>query len=60
MSTCSHCKGRKRVMVFVDGHDAAGMPYGELRDIACRTCGGTGVISAERLFASRRYQTENV
>jgi len=45
---CHRCEGTGKIYAFVDGHTADGRPWGDLRQITCRTCEGEGVISADR------------
>lgn len=62
MKVCPYCNGAKKSVAFVDGI-RNGQHYGELRDINCFTCRGTGEVSDlydERLAIGKAIRLRRV
>ena len=49
MPKCPACNGAKKSMCFVDGRDAQGRAWGDVREVACLTCKGSGEVSEDHL-----------
>jgi hypothetical protein len=48
MHQCPNCAGVGKNFCFVDGRKADGSSYGDMREVGCSTCAGTGKITPER------------
>ena len=63
MTVCPHCRGDKKVFVFVDGRHEDGTPFSRNGLCDCRTCKGAGTITAEhaaRIEAGNQRRLERV
>lgn len=62
MTTCPSCSGRRTVTAMVDGY-RDGKRFGEMRELACLTCGGKGSITtfhAEQIAEGKRRRDDRV
>lgn len=48
LEPCPSCDGRGGNTCFVDGRNKDGSHYGDVREVACSTCDGSGQISGSK------------